>query len=285
MARRVEPVSTAAVAAAAAAKSAAAAKGAVKAVGAVAGSAGASTLAQAVEENKDDSDLADKKLLKKDIGTPEYEAIKAAKQKRNEKEWEYSTGRNPDGNFGNPNSAYKGKANMYDPLDSLSERWLQEAGQDFNPAYQIGATEPLGYFDPAGFCKRGDEQAFRQYRIAEIKHGRVAMMAALGAVVQHYVKFPGFQNVPSGLAAVNTAPGSYGAILLFLVAGGLELGVWTEKDERAPGNFGDPLGLDQYTEDMRNRELNNGRAAMFAAVGIIAAELVTGKDAVEQLGL
>jgi hypothetical protein len=36
---------------------------------------------------------------------------------------------------------------------------------------------------------------------------------------------------------------------------------------------------------MRNRELNNGRAAMFAAIGIISAELLTGKDGVEQLGL
>ena len=37
-------------------------------------------------------------------------------------------------------------------------------------------------------------------------------MAALGAVVQHYVKFPGFESVPSGLAASITAPGSYGFV-------------------------------------------------------------------------
>ena len=29
---------------------------------------------------------------------------------------------------------------------------------------------------------------------------------------------------------------------------------------------------------MREREINNGRFAMFAAIGIIAAELYTGKD-------
>ena len=33
------------------------------------------------------------------------------------------------------------------------------------------------------------------------------------------------------------------------------------------------------------REINNGRFAMFAAIGIIAAELYTGKDAIEQFGL
>merc|ERR1711972_228679 len=108
---------------------------------------------------------------------------------------------------------------------------------------QVGAMPPLGYFDPAGFSKKGDESGFRTLRAAEIKHGRVAMMAALGGVVQHYVKFPGF--------------------------------------EKEPGNFGDPVGLGQYDDDMRNKELNNGRFAMFAAIGIISAELLTGKDAIE----
>jgi hypothetical protein len=39
-----------------------------------------------------------------------------------------------------------------------------------------------------------------------------------------------------------------------------------------------------HSQDMRNRELNNGRFAMVAILGIVAAELVTGKDAVQQLG-
>jgi hypothetical protein len=155
----------------------------------------------------------------------------------------------------------------------------------FEPSKQLGATEPLGFFDPAGFSKAGDETGFRNLRAAEIKHGRVAMMAALGAVVQHYVKLPGFGSVPSGLAAAVSAPGSYGFIALFVLAGALELGVWTESPDKEPGNFGDPLNLGQYGEDSRNRELNNGRAAMFAAIGIIAAELYTGKDAIEQFGL
>mmetsp|Transcript_39833 Transcript_39833/g.103100 ORF Transcript_39833/g.103100 Transcript_39833/m.103100 type:complete len:241 (-) Transcript_39833:202-924(-) len=154
----------------------------------------------------------------------------------------------------------------------------------FDPAAQVGAMPPLGFFDPAGFCKKGDEKGFRNFRTAEIKHGRVAMMAALGAVVQHFVKFPGFQDVPSGLGAVSAPPGSYGFIALFAITGALELGVWTESDDKAPGDFGDPLGLNQYNEDTRNRELNNGRFAMFSALGVIAAELFTGKDAVEQLG-
>ncbi|CAK9091892.1 unnamed protein product [Durusdinium trenchii] len=97
--------------------------------------------------------------------------------------------------------------------------------------------------------------------------------------------FPGFESVPSGLAFAVTAPGSYGFIGLFALSGALELGLWTESDDKEPSNFGDPVGFNQYTQEMRERELNNGRFAMFAAIGIIAAELYTGKDAVEQFGL
>merc|ERR1711975_199412 len=136
-----------------------------------------------------------------------------------------------------------------------------------------------------GFAKDGDEAGFRNLRAAELKHGRVAMMAAVGAVVQHYVKLPGFEKVPAGLSAVTSEPGSYGFAALFLLSGAMELAVWTQDEKKEPGNFGDPVGLGQYTEDMRNKELNNGRMAMFAAVGIVAADLLTGKDGMRQLGL
>jgi hypothetical protein len=46
-----------------------------------------------------------------------------------------------------------------------------------------------GLLDPAGFSKKGDEAGFRNHRAAEIKHGKVAMMAVLGGVAQHCVKF------------------------------------------------------------------------------------------------
>ena len=42
----------------------------------------------------------------------------------------------------------------------------------FDPSTQIGAMAPLGFFDPAGFSKKGDEDGFRTLRAAEIKHGR-----------------------------------------------------------------------------------------------------------------
>lgn len=154
----------------------------------------------------------------------------------------------------------------------------------FSPAKQVGATAPLGFFDPLGFTKEGDEAGFRNLRAAEIKHGRVAMMAALGGVAQHFMAASTAPGVPAGLGAVTTPPGTYGFVALFLVSGALELTVWSQDEKKAPGDFGNPLGLGPLDDDMRNRELNNGRFAMFAAIGILAADLLTGKDAVQQFG-
>jgi len=155
----------------------------------------------------------------------------------------------------------------------------------FDPATQVGVTAPLGFFDPLGFAKKGDEAGFRKLRSAEIKHGRVAMMGALGAVVQHYVQIPGFDKVPKGLGAVSSDPGSLGLIALVLASGVVELVFWKDDDNKAPGDYGNPVSFGVplgWNDDMRNRELNNGRAAMFSALGIIVAELATGKDAVQQ---
>lgn len=287
VARRAEPVSTAAAAAAVAAKSAAAA-GAAKTAGAVAGSAGVGSMAQSADDNDTYDPALDRKFSKLEVGTEDYKKSMEQKRKRNEMAWEAATGRNPDGVGGDPQAARRRgyRANDYDPFMATEGKWSPEASAagkyGWDPAFAIGAMEPLGYFDPVGFTT--NEPTFRKLRTAEIKHGRVAMMAALGAVVQHYVRFPGFQGVPSGLAAVNTSPGKEGAVALFLLCGALELGLWTEDEEKEPGNFGDPLGLNQYTDDMRAREINNGRFAMFAVIGIISAELLTGKDAVQQLG-
>jgi len=185
-----------------------------------------------------------------------------------------------DGITGSPWGAWAGN-----PASFWKAEAKDETPPPFDPATQVGALPPLGFFDPAGFSKVGDKEGFKNLRVAEIKHARVAMMAALGGVVQHYVKFPGFDSVPAGLGAVTTAPGTYGFIALFLASGAMELAVWTEDPSKEAGDFGDPLGLGQYNEEFRNKELNNGRFAMFAALGIVAADLATGKDAIQQFGL
>jgi hypothetical protein len=167
----------------------------------------------------------------------------------------------------------------------------EEAPPPFNPAEQLGAMAPLGYFDPLGFCKVGDEDTFRSMRSAELKHGRVAMMASVGAVAQASFTFPGFEKVPKGLFAMTAEPGMYGFVALFLLSGALELTIWRDDPKKGVegiGDFGNPLQLGVgeplgLSEDMKNREINNGRAAMFAILGIIVAELATGKNALQQL--
>jgi len=107
------------------------------------------------------------------------------KKARNSAEWERQTGRNPDGNFGTGKMG--AKVDMYDPFSTVQDRFTEDSRElkgtnvgDFNPALMVGVTEPVGYFDPLGFCPKGDLKTFRQLRTAELKHGRVAMMGALG---------------------------------------------------------------------------------------------------------
>jgi len=171
----------------------------------------------------------------------------------------------------------------------------------FEPSEQIGAVPPLGYFDPLGLSSEKDKENFRKLRIAEIKHGRVAMMAALGLLGQPFLKWPGFEPVPAGFKALTNGIPAYGPLTntgagfleIVAISGIFEL-LWSEDDDKEPGDFGDPGGLlgpvfgifgTAYDTDMRNKEISNGRFAMIAVLGMFAAEIATGKDAAQQLGL
>jgi hypothetical protein len=112
------------------------------------------------------------------------------------------------------------------------------------------------------------------------------MMGALGMLAQSVVQVPGMEGVPKSVNAILVGNGMVGGLAVFAVIGGLEAFVFQQDAQKEPGNFGNPLPwFDDYSDQMRARELNNGRIAMFAAIGQIAAGLYTGKDAVEQLGL
>lgn len=158
----------------------------------------------------------------------------------------------------------------------------------FDPAEAVGATAPLGFFDPLGYCKKGDLMEFRKLRAAELKHGRVAMLASVGLVAQHFLRLPGFERAKTSFSSqvdvIFQVPGIFWFCSFTVVLFFLELSFWAQQDDREPGDFGDPLGLRMYDTEMRNRELNNGRFAMFATAGILAAQTATGKDAVQQFG-
>merc|ERR1712216_762540 len=67
-----------------------------------------------------------------------------------------------------------------------------------------GVTEPLGFWDPLGFCSDENltEGKLKFYREVELKHGRVGMLAALGFVVgeNFHPLFGGNIDAPAYLA-------------------------------------------------------------------------------------
>jgi len=103
-------------------------------------------------------------------------------------------------------------------------------------------------------------------------------------LVQHFIKFPGFEKAPAGFKAIVTGEGVLGFTAILAMCAVLEL-AWKEDESREPGNFKDPFGVKMYDDEMRNREISNGRFAMICVLGIFAAEMATGKDAIQQLGL
>jgi len=160
-----------------------------------------------------------------------------------------------------------------------------------------GNTAPMGDFDPLNFLDGKDENTIKRYREAELTHGRVSMLAAFGFIVgenfnplfEGEIKGPAinhFQQLPpyfwvTVLAAVGLAE------LYRAQKGWVDpsagKGLFLLKDDYTPGDIGwDPLGLkptDKAEFDiMQTRELNNGRIAMFAILGEIVQEEVTGKE-------
>jgi hypothetical protein len=54
----------------------------------------------------------------------------------------------------------------------------------------IGSDFEAPEFDPLGLTKGIDEKKYFYYRAAELKHGRLAMLAAFGQLVSYYVQLP-----------------------------------------------------------------------------------------------
>jgi len=167
---------------------------------------------------------------------------------------------------------------------SAERKRMPSTACQFSKESQLGAQPPLGFWDPLGLCE--NEEKFKDFRAKEIKHGRLAMMGALGMLTQSLVQLPGMEGVPKDVTACTVGNGQVGFFLTLAIIGGLEAAVFVQDPNKEPGNFGNPLPWwSDYSDEMRARELNNGRIAMFSAIGIIAASLYTGKPAIEQFGL
>lgn len=140
-------------------------------------------------------------------------------------------------------------------------------------------------FDPLGFSDTFDVKWLRE---AELKHGRVCMLATIGFVAEQYVQFPGFPAAEDALQAIYVAPVNMTAVLL-VAAGYIESSAYDGKltmldmfegegAKRAPGdlNFGKRFLPENKAEadELAMKELNNGRLAMLAFSGMVHHNLV-----------
>jgi len=174
---------------------------------------------------------------------------------------------------------------------------------------KAGISQPFpNMFDPLGLSKKVDTKTLKKFRESELKHGRVAMLAVIGVIVQE-LGFTPFFNTPDFETEqyVDLGPAAFQfqalektepfVIMYLLILIGITEAVsinrgWDSRqntvgmvagirDDYVCGDLQfDPLGLGKFkTEDefivARTKELNNGRMAMIAWVGMMAQELVT----------
>lgn len=148
-------------------------------------------------------------------------------------------------------------------------------------------------FDPLYLSEYIDIKWARE---AELKHGRICMLAATGYMVQEFIglpNYPGYSANP--IEAVSSVPPEGLLQILATLAiiewksnnGKYEQMTFFE-DGREPGNLGfDPLKFGE-NKDTRERlemaELKNGRLAMLAFSGMIHQTFVTGKPLFASLG-
>merc|ERR1719199_1474757 len=134
-------------------------------------------------------------------------------------------------------------------------------------------------FDPLMIADSPEKLAW--YREAEIKHARLAMLAAFGWPVSEILNFGNLLTAdgraPSllngGLGEVNSVYwGSVIALAIFWEAKGLDK-QFGKKADYLPGMLGfDPLGAD--SEAMRTAEITNGRVAMLAITAFALEEVL-----------
>ena len=174
-----------------------------------------------------------------------------------------------------------------------------------------GSVSPIADFDPLGFAEKADLTQMKGFRESETTHGRVAMLALIGFLVteQPFSFHPLFETADRDIGPAIRhldevrASTPFFFELLAIAIGAAELGRslkgWATpgnsdntalKESYYPGDIGfDPFGLkpDNFEEFsvMSTKELQNGRLAMLAVAGIVAQELVNGKEIFVNFGL
>jgi len=131
-------------------------------------------------------------------------------------------------------------------------------------------------FDPMGLST---PQNINWMREAELKHGRICMLAWTGWVaVDLGIKFPGEKYAALTSFTAHDATAKYELFFLLLLVGTSETIQFTqvysmaEGSGRAAGDFGfDPLKLltPTTTEKYKTAEMMHGRLAMLAFAGVV----------------
>lgn len=179
-------------------------------------------------------------------------------------------------------------AAAFAPSKSASQTSALKAFED-----ELGVQPPLGFFDPLGLLKSGDQATFDRLRYVEVKHGRIAQLAFLGYLTTWTgARLPGdidlsgtkFSDIPAGFAAITTISVSGIAQIVGFI-GMLEVGLWKQDESSFPGDFGAstvPVGFlgnpsEEEKYKLRAQELNQGRAAMMGILGCMVHEQLDGK--------
>lgn len=176
-----------------------------------------------------------------------------------------------------------------------------------------GSLDPVADFDPLGLSKDKDWDTVKNYREAELQHGRVAMLGALGMLVTeqplefHPLFLLGDKDIGPAirhLDEVRSAEPIFFEVFAIFI-GALEFNRaitgWTKPgdagagaprllDDYFPGDVGfDPLSLCPEDEaefyELHTKELQNGRLAMLGWAGMVAQELTDGKEIFVHAGL
>ena len=167
-----------------------------------------------------------------------------------------------------------------------------------------GVGPETGYWDPLALADLGTEVTVDFFRAAEVKHGRIAMMASLG-YMHHLagIQLPGYLSPSEGLkfsdlgamspgeawgkvpaAGVAQIFGACAAVEVYSMThdskGDFKGGDYWFKGGLSPNLGLDPLGFGnadaKAVETYKTRELKNGRLAMIGIAGFVAADVIPG---------